>query len=318
MINRITLDEQLAGMKVITFRSALGKTQGKLTVSPVISKKTGKMLGVQLLSEEEKKKHIHVVESTTERDIYDGFQLHLDDETDRIDWEWIQYCPELVASYDEIFSNPNALFYIENTERDTDNRIRERGIKIKAFSYLNDANATKKVEILRLMNIDATSMSPKDIEDILGEMADVSPRKVVEAFEDKMIKIKLFLYACLDKRIITVDQNGVYQWGAFILGVSEESALKWLQIRENASYVARLQELVYPKVTSPIEEPTHVAELASTIPAADLTNVGSAAEESIKQEYERLFGAKPHHNAKIENLIDKINQKKAELSATEI
>ena len=247
MHNEEQLEEGIAGLKKIKFRAVLGKTQGKLTVCPAKSKVTGRLHGVKILSEDEKRVSTYFVNQDTEVSIYDGFELDLEDHIDAINWRWMKHLPELVASIEDSYSSPTALFYIENMQKDTENRILQRGYKTRAFTYFNESSQSKRVEICRILGVDATSMSPIEIEDYLGELADTSSKKLVAAFEDKLIKVKLFLYALVDKRIVTVDRDGVYGWGNHILGVNEKSALEWLQIKDNASYIVRLHDLVYPK-----------------------------------------------------------------------
>jgi hypothetical protein len=247
MNNLEKLEAGIAGLRVIKFRAVLGKTQGKLNVCPGRSKQTKRLLGVDLLSEEEKRTAVYVVDKETNLDIFDGFEIDLDNPYDKVNWKWLKYLPELVPSLEDSYDTPLALFYVENLHKDTNDRIMKRKVKELAFKYLAESSPPKKADICRIMGTDSTYMSPLDLDDYLGEMADASPRKIVDAFEDRLIKVKLFLYALLDKKIVSKDVDGVYSWGAHILGVNEKSALIWLQVSDNAHYIKRLHEEVYPK-----------------------------------------------------------------------
>jgi hypothetical protein len=336
MNNLEKLEAGIAGLKVIKFRAVLGKTQGKLNVCPARSKTTKRLLGVKLMSEEEKRTASYVIDENTDLDIFDGFEIDLDNPIDAMNWEWLKYLPELVPSLEDSYDTPLALFYVENLHKDTNDRIAKRKVKELAFKYLDQSNAPKKAEICRIMGVDSTYMTPLDLEDYLGEMADTAPSKIVEAFEDKLIKVKLFLYALLDKKIVVKDQDGVYSWGAHILGVNEKSVLEWLQISSNAHYVKSLHDQVYPapeakevpvntgelalppkpvipveKTESPILDPVKAVptgdELVTTTTVIDMSLGDEMVEQLARQKYEELFFKKAG-NMSLKNILAKIEE----------
>jgi len=329
MNNLEKLEAGVAGLKVIKFRAVLGKTQGKLNVCPGKSKTTKRLLGVQLMSEEKRRTATYVIDEETNLDIFDGFEIDLDNSIDAMNWEWLKFLPELVPSLEDSYDTPLALFYVENLHKDTEDRIQKRKVKEIAFQYLSNSTPPKKAEICRIMGVDSTYMTPLDLEDYLGEMADTSPAKIVAAYEDKLIKIKLFLYALLDKKIIIKDQDGVYSWGGIILGVNEKAALEWLQITTNAHYVKKLHDEVYPKPELKPES-TEVAELAlphapvlqpdpiKAVPTGDellgrktdvidLSLGNEVVEQLAREKYERMFDKKAG-NMKLENILAKIEE----------
>jgi hypothetical protein len=179
---------------------------------------------------------------------------------------------------------------------------------MKAFEYIKEASQTKKVEICRLLGVDATTMNAKDIEDYLGDLADSTPRKVVDAFEDVLVKVKLFLYALVDKKIVTIDQHGVYQWGALILGINEASALTWLQLPANSGYVKRLRDLVYPtpETVKSTAETGFIPDIALPVEDANLSQVSEDFENQVKEQYKQIFGKPAPPKMKVESMVDKI------------
>jgi hypothetical protein len=340
MNNEEQLIEGIAGLKKITFRSVLGKTQGKLTLCPGRSKITKRLIGVKVLSEDERRVSSYVVTEDTEVVVYDGYELDMEDHIDKTNWQWMKHLPELVATLEDSYGAPTALFYVENLNKDTEIRITERSFKTKAFGYLQEASQSKRVEVCRILGTDASTMSPIEIEDYLGEMADSASKKLVNAFEDKLIKVKLFLYALLDKRIINVDADGVYSWGSHILGVNEKSALEWLQLRDNSQYIKRLHDIVYPKpqVTS-FNDSHEIREIAmpvTNVSQADLEDdledfklpqvpepvlqaayapSTDASLEIARDRFNQLFGKRPG-NMSLANIMTKIEE--AEQSSEEI
>lgn len=309
------LEKHIAGLKTITLRAYLGKTQGKLTVRPVMSKRTGRLIGVTDFTEEQKRHQQKVIDAHTEKVIEDGLTINLEDPIDQIDWEWIKHCPEIEGDIEDCHSSKIALFYIENINKDTDIRIKKRKVKIQAFLYLQESSQTKKIEVCRLMGIDAISFSGRELEDYLGELADSNPKRLVDAFEDKLVKVKLFLYGLVDKRIISIDQDNVYRWGSYILGIAEKSALEWLQISDNASHVKRLHEILYP---APVSLTRNEGELAMpSKPLATkseiLSEPSEADMENARERYKILTGRLPHHKLKIENILEKIEEEEQKL-----
>lgn len=317
MQNVIELEKNIVGLKKITIRAFLGKTQGKLTVRPVKSKSTGRLMGVPLYTEEMRRTTVKVVDAHTEKVIEDGMVINLDDSLDAIDWDWVKYCPEVLGSLEECASETRALFYIENLQKDTEDRIQKRVTKSKAFMYLEQANYSKQCEVVRLLQMNPDDFSKRDLIDYLGELADTEPKKLVGAFEDKMIKVKLFLYGLLDKRIIAKDQDGVYRYGAYVMGTNEKSALDWLQLTENANIIKRLHTELYPAPVTkntnggfvlgseqdPEKKEPEISLPINPLPKDELDEV------QARERYKEIFG-KGAGNMKLENILEKIREAK--------
>lgn len=333
MDNVVEIEKSVAGLKKITLRAYLGKTQGSITVRPVKDRMTGRLKGVKLLTDEEARKTFHVVTHETERVIKDYTVIDLEDPIDAIDWEWMKYCPEIMSSLEECFSNHSiALFYIENLTKDTEDRIAKRHVKSKAFKYLENCPLNKMVDIARLIGTDASTFTRLELEDYLGELAETNPKRLVEAFEDKFMKVKLFLYGLVDKKIVQVDQDGVYRWNQHILGTSEKSALDWLQMTDNRMYVKRLQDELYPSPkiddsgsfnlgedgqaklpTEDLPKPLGDEELAGVKQKEErISELEALSDEELKDVYNSLYGKNPNGKAKKETIIENIIAKETE------
>lgn len=331
MDNVVEIEKTVAGLKKITLRSYLGKTQGSLTIRPVKDKMTGRLKGVKRMTDDEMRRAIHVVTNDTERVIKDNTIIDLEDQIDAIDWEWMKFCPEIFSSLEECFSNHHiALFYVENLEKDTEERVKKRYVKKQAYFYLDEASQPKKIDVARILGTDATTFTKMDLEDYLYEIAEANPKRIIEAFEDKLIKVKLFLFGLLDKRIILVDQDGVYRWNNHILGTSEKSALDWLQMADNAMHVKRLSDELYPVPVIKKEEEPRLAnhdvkpslsedELKETLNRERETDeLEKLSEEQLREMYKSLYEKAPHPQTSIEKLIDRIRDKKALLEIEDL
>lgn len=245
-MNLEQIETNVAGKQQITLRAVFGKQQGKLTVYPMQVGDTGKMVGVENLSEEEKRTVKRLVTPETSRIIEDGSTFDLSDETDKTDWEWIKVLPEIVESREKAHEEPRALFYIEDLDRDIQVRIKKADLIFQALKLVSESSDFKKNEICRLMGQDTRYFRPIDVEEYLKERAMNNPAELIQKYNDRYYKVRLFLYRLLDAKIIKKDGNNIYKYGEIILGVNEDAALHWLSDSNNAQFVRQWQMQLNP------------------------------------------------------------------------
>jgi hypothetical protein len=328
----VAMENAVKGLNEITLRAYLGKQQGALIVRPMKSERTGQLMGVPRLSDDERKKASYVVTHETERKISDGTVIKLNEPVDEADWGWIKYCPELKGSLEECYNDHRSLFYIENVKRDVEIRINARNIKKKAFRLLEEASFAKQIEICSLLGVDVEHWKPYDIEDYLGDLCETNAKRLLEAFEDEDATVKLFINDAIRKKIVVVDSNNIYKFGSTIMGTDYQSTIDWIKTPANAKLSKTLYDQVnrpatmlkndfldedsVPIPSSPIAEPLkdQDAELDQNFqltPEAKtgLVNDGldSLSESQIRDKYKEVFG-KGAGNMNISNIVAKIRE----------
>lgn len=234
--------------KFITLKAKWGKQQGKLILYPVQDRYTGELKGIEPYTEEEKRKLKRVVTQETNRTISDGMIINLNNETDKVDWEWMKQCLEIAGDYDACYNEPRALFYVENLDQDMDKRISVSELKFNAMSYVKQSSEAERSERCRLMGQDVRYFKSKEIYDWLMQQAESNPLKVIASYEDESAKTKLFLYRLLDHNIISKDINGMIKYGNIVLGVNEEGAVRWIQDPANRDLIVVFQQQLNPNL----------------------------------------------------------------------
>ena len=237
----------------ITLKAIYGKQQGPLILSPAREELSGRLAGVELLSDEQAKKSVKIINEQTTRKITDGCVFDLNNDIDKLDWKWIKECGEIASDFDEAQSNPRALFYVEDLEAQTDKKLASRAQKHKAMSYVFESSTIKRQEVCRLLGKDVSYFSQRDIEDYLTELAETKPINIIRVFEDKDYKAKLFLYKLIDKKVIKISNGGVYKYNELTIGLNQEAVLYWLSDARNADIVREFHLILNPQKS---QEPT--------------------------------------------------------------
>lgn len=239
-------ENDIVTKKKMTLRAVYGKQQGSLFIQPVTDSRTGRLVGVKNLSEEEKRNATRVVEASTTRKIQDGVVVDLSNEIDSIDWNWIKHSPAIAMSFADAQSSPNALFYVEDLDAETEKKISKKDLVYKAMTHVKESSAHKKLQASRLLGQDATHFSPLQIDDFLTSIAFENPEKIIKVYEDKNSKTRLFYYQLLDSKLITKERGGIIKYEEITLGINEEQALEWLKTPENRDIVQQLTQTLNP------------------------------------------------------------------------
>lgn len=236
-----------AGENVIVLKAVYGKQQGRLLLQPARDRRTGQLLGVKKLSDEDKRKVPYFVDNTTTREITDGLTLDLSEDIARIDWEWIKHCPEIALSFDESQSSAHALFYVKNDEKEISERIKKVKLTQKALSLVAEEKSQAQwYSVARLLGNRMDHAKPIEVEEYLYSIAQANPQKLVDAYTDKDAKAKLFLMSLRDKDYVKTI-GGVLRFGETPLGINESQAVEFIKNPMNASIIEIMRRTLYPE-----------------------------------------------------------------------
>jgi hypothetical protein len=242
--NHISTDQK------IVIKAVFGKQQRGLILEPAHDPRTRKLLGVEPLTEEEKRHRRYFVDETTRVKVTDGMVFDLTDEIDRINWEWIRHCKTVALSYEESQMSEEALFYVQNEEREIEKRLTQRKIRIRAEAYISAAKYADHLNICKLLGNPMPFAGQREVEEFLYSIADKTPQRVVDAFEDKNAKVKLFFMLAKERGIVEKRANGLIQFGNITLGINDDQAVEWFKNADNENLVQTIKELVYPEIYS--------------------------------------------------------------------
>lgn len=234
--------------KVIMFKPVYGI--GTLTVQPAKDAHTGQMVGVRLLSEDEKRKATYFVTENTKRVLEPGFFLDLSRERDAVDWLWIKNCKGVALSEDEMLRRDDVYYYVYDEDKESEKSVKHSEAVLKALQYVYQTPDAKLSEKARLLNEKMESLKPTQIRDYLYSLAKSSSltkvMSLVAVYEDPDSKEKIFLNKLVDKGIVKIVHN-VYKFGDINLGIGEVQAVAFLKQPQNAGIVLTLRKRAYPE-----------------------------------------------------------------------
>lgn len=232
--------------KIIEIKSVY--KNGKTTVQPVRDSLSGLYLGVERLSEDDKKHKKFWAEATSKFILRDGVSLNLDKDSDRITWEWVKHQPCLAMDYEECQTRPEAEFYVHLKNKEAEIRISKREIKHKALSLILDDNPVNYAMKAKLLGVDMDGENQiLAIKDFLLDMAEKNPESVIHVYEDKMIMLRILIVQAVKKSKIKIDAMGAYRYGNMYMGMDEDSAVEYLNARENAKVKELLERELNPE-----------------------------------------------------------------------
>lgn len=266
--------------KKIVLKNVYGKTNNKLRLEPCYNQRTSQWMGVKKLSDEQKRNATYFVEpGVTFLIIKDGHEFDLTREKDRIDWEWVQFCPQIGVgreSTDFQFKGQEAEdfksyeggereFYVYDEEAEVSREERRLSKEFEAEKYVHDQSNTGIYRVARLLGSNMENSTPSAVRNFLVSKARKHPEKVLAIALDPAQKSRLFLYAALDKEIVR-KRDGVYYYNEVGMGTTEDQALLWLQEDRNHTLVRGIAVLLKPenKPTRSISE-ANQAVFASTM-----------------------------------------------------
>ena len=245
--------------KIIEIKSAY--KNGKTTVQPVKDPLNGWYKGLPRLSDEDKKKLNFWAEPSSTFKLYDGVTFDLNNPDQKIIWDWVKFQPCLATSKDAMQHKPNAEFYIHLKNKEAKERISGKLLKHKAVEYvINDEVANYPMRA-KLLGMPMDGEDPIAIKDFLLDRAESHASQVVKIYEDKFISLRMLLLNAIDKHIISIEKTGAYRYGTSYIGMTENTAVEWLNDSYNKTLVAQLEREVNPSYFEDKEKTDSFKEL---------------------------------------------------------
>jgi hypothetical protein len=248
--------------KIITIKSVY-KT-GKTTVQPV-SDGMGWYLGVARLSEEDKRKLTHWAEPTSKYVLKDGVSFNLNDEAQRITWDWVKYSPCIAPTEEVCQYTLGAEFYVYLENEVAAKSISRKELKWKAVKCILDDNSVNYPMRAELLGVNMDYAGPSVIKDFLLEQAEAAPEKVLAIYEGNDVSVRLLILKAKKKGTIYIDEPGFYRYGNVVLGMSEKSAVDFIQDKANKHLIEMIEKEVNPEYFAKDKPDTDDKEIASEI-----------------------------------------------------
>lgn len=239
------LEEGTPANKIIRLKSVF--KQGKTTVQPVRDG-TGWYKGVERLSEDQKKGKIHIVEPTSKYIIKDGTTFDLNNEAMRVTWNWVKYSSCIAETYEQVQMTPGAEFYIHIEGEEAEKSVQRKERKYKASKLVMEDNAANYPLRIKLLGVNMDTEAGIILKEFLLDEVEKQPERIIAIYESHDLSFRLLLLKALDKDIIKKDPAaGIYTYGNTVLGMTEASAIGWMQDKKNANLVDLLEKETSPE-----------------------------------------------------------------------
>ena len=254
MLNAEQLENGTSTDKIITLR---GVFKTKQSIQPCFDPATRWYKGVERLSEEQKKDRTYyvVVGETGEKArlnttvvLEDGIEFDLNQEVDRINWEWIKECKEVAMSFKDAHKSKLARYYVQIEGREARESNIDFDTTFKAASLvMNDSRVDYEDRAL-LLGHDMTGEDPELIKQFLLSKANniKTAKQVISIYTSNSLSIQLLYLKAKKKNIITKTPSGAYKYGAHVISMSEEGCIVYLQDPANKEVLDLLERDVNP------------------------------------------------------------------------
>lgn len=226
--------------------------EGGLRLAPVKDPaRPGFYLGVDKLSEDEKKGRSYYVEpEKLTLYIKEGTTFNLSEEVDKINWRWVKHSPHIANSFEEAQQGKYIWFYVHIQERESQNSVTHMESKLKAGNLILADDPINYTSRARLTGMDMRGQKIIDVKEYLLSIASKEPKKIIDAYDEGKVGLRLTLLNALDKGIIDFDGK-VYTFNNVTLGMSEDAAVEFISLSRNKQIVELIQRDLETAGTAP-------------------------------------------------------------------
>lgn len=286
MKNAMSIEEIEEAKGVITLKSSFGKTSAILTNGSEVEKTVvacpvigpnGEYLGggsdgwvrrvdsnndiIYLDGDKEQLGRKHFIKETETLKITDGKEFNLSNTVDYAHWMVYKHCPYIAEKgRDQLFSSPESTydFYVSIPELEVNKKVAQHELRAKAYKLVTEDTISNKAKIASLLGYTgAKEASPNEVAEYLLDLADSNPKRIINAYEDKNMVLKLLVLDAIDKDIIS-NANGLYVYSEERLGTTVDFAVEYL--KDHPGVKDNLMFEVYPNTNEEAFIPNKVKE----------------------------------------------------------
>lgn len=281
----------------IILRSVYGKVGQIYFINPCPNPKTGKLpacvktvdsQGDMILSEDEIKRmnsgEVHYVPADYVFEIVDGTGFNLDDVVDKANWEAIENCNWIAKDRNQRDDQGNLIIdgnakrygiadlYVFRPGQATKNKVDKKQYIYRALSYIYEDAESERIKKCRVLGRNLNTAIPVDILDYLIEIAEKTPKKIIDLYEGEDWKMHLFILDAVDRGVIR-KADGIYKYDDKMLGGTIESTITFLRDIRFKKLVDSIKRETYPNLQTKSEILEMESELTVGIPHFDEVEV---------------------------------------------
>lgn len=274
----------------IILRSVYGKVNQIYFIQPCPNPKTGKLPACvktidshedMILSEDEIKRMnagvVHFVPANKVFEIVDGTAFDLNDVVDKANWEAIEHCNWIAKDryqrneQGELIIDGGAKrygvadLYVERPGEVTKAKVDKKQYVYRALSYIYEDSESERIKKCRVLGRNLNTAIPADILDYLVEIAEKTPKKIIDLYEGEDWKMHLFILDAIDRGVIRKSE-GIYKYDDKMLGGTIEATITFLRDIRFKKLVDSIKRETYPNLLTKTEIAELEADVTSGIP----------------------------------------------------
>jgi hypothetical protein len=142
--------------------------------------------------------------------------------------------------------------YVERPGAAVEVKMNKKQLVYRACSYVYDDSEQERIKKARVLGRNLAKAAPADILDYLIEIAEKTPKKIIDLYEGEDWKMHLFILDAMDRGVIKKG-DGIYKYEDKMLGGSVESVITFLRDIRFKKILDSIKMETYPNLLSKTE-----------------------------------------------------------------
>lgn len=138
---------------------------------------------------------------------------------------------------------PGINFILTSEDHDAKVSVDMRSYKVKAFTHYGNMSAEELLNYLTATGRRTTGLSPDKIKELVGDDADLNPKKFLETVQDPNQDLRVFIYELVHRGLI-IKENTTFRdaHSKEVIGQREQGLIDYLQDPDHQPYYIQLQK----------------------------------------------------------------------------
>lgn len=146
-----------------------------------------------------------------------------------------------------------AELWVDVPGQESEQSVSKKKLITQAWTHIAQDSVEGRLTKVKLLGKIMRHAPSSDVENYLYERAEKNPKEVIDLYTSQDVALKLLLIDAKDKRVIR-KQSGVFMYGDFSLGTTDESMLLNLKIPSNKKILDSIKNETYPEFARTIEQ----------------------------------------------------------------
>ena len=254
----------------------------KHLVNPAFDRKLNWYAGIPRLSDEDKRSMKFFTTPESKLMLEDGLTFDLNDEVDTANWEWVKHLPIVASSFEDAQQSKVAQFYVHIEGKESRKKNASSELVFKAMKYVLEGSPVNYENRTLLLGFDMEGEAPETVKEFLLEQASDkrTAKKIRRIYTSNSVSIQLLYLKAKKENIIVSGDNGIIKFGVQVLGMNDDSAIAFLQMKENKELVSLIERDTNPEYFSKKQS------VAKTVLAPPVKSEVEEEEEELREEEE--------------------------------